>query len=51
MLPWYTGKPVSTPNSSHINMCVFDSRWEANEAFELDRSTCAGLGEERSHWI
>jgi type III restriction enzyme len=23
---------------SHINLSVFDSRWEASEAFELDRS-------------
>ena len=38
MLPWYTGKPCEHVNHSHINMCVFDSRWEASEAFELDRS-------------
>ena len=39
MLPWYTGKPCEHINHSHINMCVFDSRWEASEAFELDRNT------------
>jgi type III restriction enzyme len=38
MLPWYTGKPCEHTNRSHINMCVFDSTWEASEAFELDRS-------------
>jgi len=38
MLPWYTGKPCEHVQHSHINMCVFDSRWEASEAFELDRS-------------
>jgi type III restriction enzyme len=38
MLPWYTGKPCEHTNRSHINMSVFDSRWEASEAFELDRS-------------
>jgi type III restriction enzyme len=38
MLPWYTGKPCEHVKHSHINMCVFDSRWEASEAFELDRS-------------
>lgn len=38
MLPWYTGKACEHVNHSHINMCVFDSRWEASEAFELDRS-------------
>jgi type III restriction enzyme len=39
MLPWYTSKPCEHVNHSHINMCVFDSRWEASEAFELDRSS------------
>ena len=39
MLPWYTGKPCEHVNHSHINMCVFDSRWEASESFELDRSS------------
>ena len=29
---------MNTFNHSHINMAVFDSRWEASEAFELDRS-------------
>jgi type III restriction enzyme len=38
MLPWRTGKACEHTNHSHINMCVFDSRWEANEAFELDRN-------------
>lgn len=38
MLPWYTGKPCEHTKRSHINICVFDSRWEASEAFELDRN-------------
>jgi type III restriction enzyme len=38
MLPWHTGKPTEHTKKSHINMAVFDSRWEASEAFELDRS-------------
>jgi len=38
MLPWYTGKACEHTKHSHINMCVFDSRWEASEAFELDRN-------------
>ena len=38
MLPWYTGKPCEHTKRSHINMCVYDSRWEANEAIELDRN-------------
>lgn len=38
MLPWWTGRPCEHTRRSHINMCVFDSRWEASEAFELDRN-------------
>lgn len=38
MLPWYTGKACDHMKRSHINMCVFDSRWEASEALELDRN-------------
>lgn len=38
MLPWYTGRPCEHTKRSHINMCVFDSTWEASEAFELDRN-------------
>jgi len=38
MLPWYTGKACEHTERTHINMCVFDSRWEASEAFELDRN-------------
>ncbi len=38
MLPWYTGKACEHTKRSHINMCVYDSRWEANESLELDRN-------------
>ena len=38
MQPWFTRKPCEPAIKSHINMCVFDSRWEASEAFELDRN-------------
>jgi type III restriction enzyme len=37
MRPWYTGKPNEHTRRSHINVCVFDSTWEASEAFALDR--------------
>jgi type III restriction enzyme len=33
---WYTGKPCEYSKRSHINVCVYDSAWEASEAFELD---------------
>jgi type III restriction enzyme len=39
MRTWYTGKPCEVVRKSHINFCVFDSKWEASEAFELDRSS------------
>jgi type III restriction enzyme len=38
MRPWYTGKPCEVTRRSHISHCVYDSTWEATEAFELERS-------------
>lgn len=38
MRPWWTGKPCEHTKRSHINFCVFDSTWEACEAFVLDRN-------------
>ena len=35
---WYTGKPCERTDRSHINFCVYDSTWEASEAFELDHN-------------
>jgi len=35
---WYTGKPCERTVRSHINFCVYDSTWEASEAFELDHN-------------
>ncbi len=39
MMTWYTSKPCEIINRSHISHVVFDSSWEASEAFELDRNT------------
>ena len=36
MRTWYTSKPCEYTQRSHINFCVFDSTWEATEAFALD---------------
>ena len=36
---WYTGKPCERAARSHINFCVYDSTWEASEAFALDHAT------------
>ena len=38
MPTWYTGKPCHSTDRSHINMCVYDSTWEASEAYELDHN-------------
>jgi type III restriction enzyme len=39
MRTWYSGRPCEYTKRSHINFCVFDSTWEASEAFQLDRNT------------
>jgi type III restriction enzyme len=36
MRTWYTGKPCERTRRSHINVCVYDSTWEASDAFALD---------------
>ena len=36
--PWYTGRSCEFTKRSHVNFCVFDSTWEATEAYELDRN-------------
>lgn len=38
MRTWYTGKPCARTRKSHINVCVYDSAWEASDAFVLDDS-------------
>ena len=38
MRPWFTSKPCGQTKSSHINPCVYDSTWEASDAFELDHN-------------
>ena len=35
---WWTTKPNELTQKSHINRCVFDSAWEASEAYCLDRN-------------
>jgi len=37
MRTWHTSKPCEWTLKSHINFCVFDSKWEASEAYTLDR--------------
>ena len=38
MRPWFTSKPCDPAQLSHINFCVYDSTWEATEAFTLDHA-------------
>jgi type III restriction enzyme len=38
MPTWYTGKPCEPAKKTHINVCVYDSTWEASDAFMLDDS-------------
>jgi len=38
MRTWYTAKPCERTKKSHINVCVFDSTWEASDAFWLEES-------------
>jgi type III restriction enzyme len=38
MLTWYTGKPCAPTQKSHINLCVFDSTWEASDEYILEIS-------------
>ena len=35
---WYTSKPCEWTDKSHISHCVYDSGWEASEAYFLDKS-------------
>ena len=39
MPTWYTARPCHFSDRSHINMCMYDSTWEASEAFELDHNS------------
>ncbi len=49
MQPWFTRRPCEPAVRSHINLCVFDSRWEASEAFELDRNSNVGSWVKNDH--
>ena len=49
MATWYTGKPCNLTDRSHINMCIYDSTWEASEAFELDHSPLVDAWVKNNH--
>jgi len=49
MRTWYTGKPCERTKKSHINVCVYDSTWEASDAFALDDSDAVGAWVKNDH--
>ena len=46
---WYSGKPCEHTAHSHINFCVYDSAWEATEAFALDHSPAVAAWAKNDH--
>jgi type III restriction enzyme len=49
MRTWYTGKPCERTKKSHINVCVYDSTWEASDAFALDDSDAVAAWVKNDH--
>jgi len=49
MRTWYTGKPCERTRKSHINVCVYDSAWEASDAFVLDDSNAVSAWVKNDH--
>lgn len=49
MNAWYTGKPCARTNKSHINVCVYDSTWEASDAFALENSDAVAAWVKNDH--
>ena len=49
MRTWYTGRPCERTKHSHINVCVYDSTWEASDAFVLDNSEEVGAWVKNDH--
>ncbi len=49
MRVWYTGKPCEVTKRSHISHCVYDSTWEATEAFELERNKLVAAWVKNDH--
>lgn len=49
MRTWYTSKPCERTPKSHINVCVYDSTWEASDAFVLDNSSAVSAWAKNDH--
>ncbi|MCF2971836.1 hypothetical protein L1047_11590 [Synechococcus sp. Nb3U1] len=49
MTAWYTGKPCHPTRKSHINVCVYDSAWEASHAFALENNEAVAAWVKNDH--
>ncbi|MGB9605942.1 MAG: type III restriction endonuclease subunit R, partial [Bryobacteraceae bacterium] len=49
MRTWYTGKPCERTKKSHINVCVYDSTWEASDASVLDNDDAVSAWVKNDH--
>lgn len=49
MLTWYTGKPCEPTFKSHLNLCVYDSAWEASDEFELEHNPLVAAWAKNDH--
>ncbi len=49
MRTWYTGKPCERTRKSHINVCVYDSTWEASDAYVLDNDPSVAAWVKNDH--
>jgi type III restriction enzyme len=49
MRTWYTSKPCQRTRKSHINVCVYDSTWEASDAFVLNNSSAVSAWAKNDH--
>lgn len=49
MQPWFTGRPCVPANRSHVNLCVADSTWEAQAAYELDHHSRVAAWAKNDH--
>ena len=49
MATWYTGKPCERTLRSHVNYCVYDSTWEASDAFVLDHNPAVAAWVKNDH--
>jgi type III restriction enzyme len=49
MRTWYTGRPCERTHRSHINVCVYDSTWEASDAYVLDNDPSVAAWAKNDH--